>query len=411
MMQKFSTGGATWEKVAVLSSNDPAPGGLFGYAVALDGDTIVVGAHNSHSYPDSELGSAYVFEKSGTDWQSAQQVAELTSSDISGGDYFGEDVAIEGDTIVITARGKQVGDNEFQGAAYVFVRPEGGWTLMSETAKLKASDGMAGTRLGASVAIDDGTIVVGASGHDVEGMENRGAAYVFERPEQGWRDMTETARLIASDGDGDEKDSFGRSVGISADTIVVGAPDYNVGRDELGAAYVFEKPETGWVDTEETTKLANSYGDRLTDQAYMVAISNATILTDCFITLEQQSDRVPRVLIYERGEQGWEGVVESATLRSEEAERNAWSADLTDNMAVLGFPRENSYTGIVNTFDKPTSGWVSMPETDSLKAAGVQELSIFGRSVSAQGNVIAVGAIGFQVAESKPGAVFVFVRN
>src|SRR5690606_22924643 len=106
--------------------------------------------------------------------------------------------------------------------AYVFVKPNGGWSnLTSETAKLIASDADVYDRFGVSVAISEDTIVVGAS-LDNDGGNDSGSAYVYVKPNDGWANvLSETAKLTASDTD--IGDWFGSSVGISGDTVVVGA--------------------------------------------------------------------------------------------------------------------------------------------------------------------------------------------
>ncbi|GIW41370.1 MAG: hypothetical protein KatS3mg076_1947 [Candidatus Binatia bacterium] len=148
--------------------------------------------------------------------------AELTASDGAAGDFFGYSVALDGDTMVVGARFDDIGANTHQGSAYVFVKPGTGWVDMTETAKLTASDGAAGDEFGRSVAISGDTAVVGAPG--------KGSAYVFVEPATGWAgNLTETAKLTASDGVG------GFSVAIDSDTVVVGAPGYESG----GSAYVF----------------------------------------------------------------------------------------------------------------------------------------------------------------------------
>jgi hypothetical protein len=123
-----------------------------------------------------------------------------------------------------------LGGDSSRGAAYVFVKPGAGWGTMTETARLTASDGAVGDQLGQSVGISGDTVVVGAWRDD----SVRGSAYVFLKPGGGWGAMTETGKLTASDGA--DNDEFGRSVGISGDTVVVGAPGHDSNR---GAAYVF----------------------------------------------------------------------------------------------------------------------------------------------------------------------------
>ena len=111
--------------------------------------------------------------------------------------------------------------------------------MLTEKAKLTASDIAIGSnaRFGESVYIDGETVVVGA--YNVNSAQ--GSAYVFLKGSGDWSGTrTENAKLLASDGGaGDE---FGGSVAIRGDLIAVGAYHNDGGK---GAAYVFEKPQSG----------------------------------------------------------------------------------------------------------------------------------------------------------------------
>src|SRR5208337_4114324 len=88
----------------------------------------------------------------------------------------------------------------WQGAVYVYTEPTSGWTNMTQTAKLTASDGMAKDNFGATISISGNTVVVGAEGATVGANPKQGAAYVFTEPSAGWANMTQTVKLSASDG-------------------------------------------------------------------------------------------------------------------------------------------------------------------------------------------------------------------
>jgi uncharacterized repeat protein (TIGR01451 family) len=147
-------GWATGNQTAKLTASDGVGGDVFGWSVAISGDTAIVGAYND----DSSRGSAYVFVKPGGGWVTGNQTAKLTASDGVVPDQFGYSVTLSGDTAVVGARS----DNSNQGSAYVFVKPGGGWATGTETAKLTASDGAGSDNFGSSVAISGDTAVVGA---------------------------------------------------------------------------------------------------------------------------------------------------------------------------------------------------------------------------------------------------------
>ena len=245
-------------QTAKLTASDGAYA-KFGSSVAISGNTIVVGAPCQPVFGRSKSndfkGAAYVFAKPASGWADMTPTAKLSASDGAPGDFMGLSVGISGNTIVVGAN--QI-DSEGLGTAYVFVKPSGGWADMTETAELTASDGAVGSFFGFSVSISRHTVVVGANNAWVNGRY-QGAAYVFEKPERGWANMTQTAKLTASNAS--VTSNFGFSVSISGNTVVVGDPDEAVGgKQNQGAAYVFVKPTRGWRDMIQTAELTVSYG-------------------------------------------------------------------------------------------------------------------------------------------------------
>jgi uncharacterized repeat protein (TIGR01451 family) len=240
---KPAGGWASGTQTAILTASDGASGDSFGQSVAISGDSAVIGApyHNSHQ------GEAYVFVKPAGGWVSGSEKALLTASDGTAGDYFGQSVAISGNTAVIGAGGH----NSNQGEAYVFVKPGSGWATGTENAILTASDGLSGDGFGQSVAISGDTAVIGAIYHN----SSQGEAYIFVKPGSGWASGTENAILTASDGL--SGDGFGQSVAISGDSAVIGAGGHS---SYQGEAYVFVKPASGWESGSETTRLTASDG-------------------------------------------------------------------------------------------------------------------------------------------------------
>src|SRR5262249_500496 len=135
-------------------------------------------------------------------------------------------------TVVIGAIADDVGANGNQGSAYVFVRNGTTW---SQQQKLTASDGALGDLFGTAVAITNDTVVVGAEADDVGANANQGSAYVYTRSRRTW---LEQQKLTGADGAA--QDQFGRSVGISGKTIIVGAILDNVGANsDQGSAYIY----------------------------------------------------------------------------------------------------------------------------------------------------------------------------
>ena len=308
----FVRHGTTWSQQAYLKASNTDAGDGFGGAVAVSGDTIVVGADRERSSAtgvdgigsiDSapSAGAAYVFARSGTTWS---QQAYLKASNTDALDFFGRSVAVSGDTVVVGANGEDSkatgvdgdqGDNSAfaAGAAYVFVRSGNTW---SQQAYLKASNTEAGDQFGESVAVSGETAVVGAyressGATGVDGDQgdnsvwNSGAAYVFVRGGSGW---SQQAYLKASNpGSGANGDWFGRPVSVCGETIVVGAAnedgaatgvDGDQGDDsavDAGAAYVFVRDGTSWGQVAYLKASNTGPGDVF---GFSVAVSGDTVL-------------------------------------------------------------------------------------------------------------------------------------
>jgi len=229
---KPAAGWKDMTETAKLTTSDTQLSAL-GKSVSFSGDTIVAGAPGALS---SGEGKACVFVKPPAGWKNMTQTAELVSSDIASGDNFGWSVAISGDTVVAGAPQVSTGN----GKGYVFIKPAGGWKNETETAELTASDGGPQLDFGWAAAIDGNTAVFSESGGTPS------ALYVFVKPEGGWRDVTQTAELIAPGIDY----WYGYSVDINGDSIVTGDYLFSPSNfEDEGAAFLYVKPTGGWKDT------------------------------------------------------------------------------------------------------------------------------------------------------------------
>ncbi len=225
----FTRNGTVWTQQQRLTAGDGTAGDVFGYSVALSGETVLGGAPEDDSGMNADQGSTYVFTRSGTVWT---QQTQITASDGAAGDQFGYAVALDGDTALVGARADDVGTNGNQGSAYVFTRSG---TVWSQQQKLTASDGAVGDQFGYAVALDGATALVGAGSDDVGTNNSQGSAYFFTRSGAGW---SQQQKLIANDGTAN--DFFGTAVALDGGTALVGAWLDNIGANtDQGSAYVF----------------------------------------------------------------------------------------------------------------------------------------------------------------------------
>lgn len=187
-------GAGFWVKQAVLVASDAASGDLFGYSVSVDGDTIAVGALTDTNGSDVMTGSVRVFTGAGDTWT---EQATLLPSDGGSIDLFGSAVSVEGDRVLVGAKMHDLSGAERAGAAYVFIRDDDTWT---EEAQLTASDAAENDGFGTSVALSGNRSAIGASGRDSEGRSNVGTIYVFARSDSTWSEEQTLAVADADSG-------------------------------------------------------------------------------------------------------------------------------------------------------------------------------------------------------------------
>ena len=240
----FVKQGSTWRVQARLLASDGAMWDYFGRAVAINGDTVVVGA-DSDDDKGLTSGAAYVFVRKGSAWS---QQKKLVPSDGAAGDMFGASVAVSGDTVVVGAE-KDDDKGAGSGSVYIYLRSGTAWSLQK---KMVAADGGADDGFGRSVAADKDIVAVGAPRDDDKGG-NAGAVYVYTRSGTAW---SQQQKLTAKDGGGG--DAFGWSLALEGSTLVSGAPWEETTVWESGAVYVFFRSGTTW--SQQAKLVAKSFG-------------------------------------------------------------------------------------------------------------------------------------------------------
>ena len=404
---------------AELTSSDGAADDEFGGAVAVSGDTAVVGAPGHKVGANAGQGAAYVFVRPAAGWAHAVQTAELTASDGAPGDLLGNAVAISDDTIVAGSF-HTVGVNIGQGAAYVFTKPATGWANATQTAELTASDGAPNDLLASiAVAISGDTVVAGSENRTVAtsgGDTNfeQGAVYVFVRPRTGWRNATQTAELTASDGAA--QDFLGGAVAVSGDTIVAGAPGHSDGSNaRQGAAYVFVQPLTGWATAAQTAELTASDGAPQDGLGDAVAISGDTIVAGApehQVGLDHQG----AAYVYTRPFFGWQNRTQTAELTASDGATGdlfgatvAASGDLISASAVAHTVGDHPAQGAAYVFPRPDTGWADATQAAELTASDGAAGDVLGAGITASGTTVTAGAPFHTVgSQSLEGVAYVF---
>ena len=403
----------------------------FGYAVALSGDTLAVGATGEASNATGingdqgntgqpNAGAVYVFTRNGTAWS---QQAYVKASNTDGDDNFGYSVALSGDTLAVGATGEAsnaTGVNGDQsntsqpnaGAVYVFTRNGTTW---SQQAYVKASNTNGDDNFGYAVALSGDTLAVGATGEasnatGINGDQsntsqpNAGAVYVFTRNGTAW---SQQAYVKASNTDSD--DNFGYAVALSGDTLAVGATgeasnatgvngdQSNTSQPNAGAVYVFTRNGTAWSQ-QAYVKASNTDGDDNFGNAValsgdMLAVGATGEASDGISQFDNNLSGAGAVYVFIRNGTAWtqQAYIKAASPPPASDDNFGWSLALLGNTLGVGVPGQDSNTGAGYLFARNAGNWSQLA---FFKASNPGTNDVFGWSLALTDDLLAVGAPG-----------------
>ncbi len=392
----FTRSDGAWTESQKLVAADGDAEHFFGYAVALEGDRLLIGSYGVPFGSSFYQGAAYVFTRSGNTWSQQQK---LFAADGAKLDSFGVAVDLDGDTAVIGAPGAMSG----QGAAYVFTWDGAIW---SQQQKLFAAGGQQGDFFGDSVAVQEDTIAAGASLADVSGSQDQGAAYIFLRSGANW---TEQQKLVASDGAA--LDFFGDSMSLSGDTLVVGANGADVGENKnQGAAYLFVRSGGIWG---EQQILFSAHGTAAEWFGSSVVVQGDTVLVGAAQTQIDDNAGQGAVHVFTRHNATW---IESQRLVAADGQANDYfgrSVALDGDTAIIGASSADvgslSAVGKLYALHRQQVPW---PSTASIVANDGASSDSFGIAVALDGDTALVGAsnavVGGRIFQ---GAAYIYVRS
>ena len=235
--------GGEWTLQAKLTAGDGAADDRFGYAVALRGDLLVAGA----PYSDRDHGAVYAFRRTGSNWT---QDPRITGRNSDNGDRFGWALDLSGATLAVSSPYEDLQNDTDAGVVHLFTDtpdPGGGPSSWTEAARLTPSDPDSDDNFGFSVALDGARLLVGAPSRDAT-AEDDGAVYAFARSDAVW---SERERLTAPTPAAGEH--FGAAVALDGDDAVVGAPGRDGDSRDQGAAFAFAYAAGGWTHAQTLT--------------------------------------------------------------------------------------------------------------------------------------------------------------
>jgi hypothetical protein len=328
---------------------DPAPSAAaeMAFAVDIDGTAIAIGAPGE----DAVAGAIYL---TGCAVLPCAPLLRIAPDDLAAGDAFGTAVRLSGDTLIVTASGSE------PGAAYVYVRDGAGW---SEQARLTPSGGSAGERFGVSASLSGDRLAIGAD----RGGSGAGAVYVFVRSGSVW---TQEARLVAADSA--QRDGFGSSVALDADTLLVGAPltraTATPGSYAHGVAYVLVRDGDVW-STQATLVASNgANGD-------LFGFSVGLVGDRAIIGAPYAASAQGSAYVFARSGTTWTEQKRLAATEGAAGDEFGWSVALADDAALVGAPFAGQLAdapcGASYRFDGPTfaesgSGAIEAPQLNEL---------------------------------------------
>ena len=265
----FERSNNVWVMKQKLTGSENSAFDSFGLSVAIHGNTIVCGAFgNSPGFNPASVGTTYVFTLNGNQWLETQK---LTASDASENNSFGGRVAFDGDTIIVGA----IGNSQFAGAVYVFTFEDSSWV---EQEKLTAHDASPGVIFGYRLGVSGDTIVVASEGNANDWMNLKySAAYIFRRTPSGWHQQKKfTTDDVVVAGRIENMGRFGLQVAVSDDMVVVGSPNDPTLAYWSGSAYVYRRNgESNWVLDQHIFPSDAARDDQFASE---VAISGETVL-------------------------------------------------------------------------------------------------------------------------------------
>jgi hypothetical protein len=372
--------GSNWSQEAYIKAVNSDANDSCGNAVAISGDTIAIGAiyessaefaitngsSASSNNGASDSGAVYVYRRSGSNWS---QEAFIKPSNSSADDWFGQSVALSGDTLVVGAPYEDSSQNNISngqpastnnsstnsGAAYVFRRSGSKWT---EETYLKATNAASNDEFGRTVSISGETIVVGTPAR-----AGTGAAYIFGRNGNSWIQQAYVTAVNANNGD-----AFANALGVSGDTLVVGAYQEDAAQNTItngttasndnthydsGAAYVYRRSGNAWTQEAYIKAVNLDWNDWF---GFSVAISGNSlaigapyeesslnvIVSGTQVTSNNSASRSGAVYLYKRSGSVWEQEAYFKAVNLDGQDNFGSAVAVSGDTLAVGAPTEDS---------------------------------------------------------------------
>jgi len=376
---------------AILSPIGGASDDYFGYSVSVAANYIVAGAYGDDNY-GTDAGAAYVFLRNQGGKDKWGQISRMQCDSLAAYDRFGWSVSVDSRGYSILGAPGDDNKGPESGAAYVGRRAAGGGC--EEVARLQPDDLSSHDGFGYSVSIDGDIAVVGAY-QDDDRAPNAGAAYIFARDEGGKRNWGLITKLYASDAGG--SDFFGQSVAINGDFVVVGAPGSNTRGVDSGAAYIFGRDQGGASNWGQVTKLSPSDGTGGDYFGFSVSAGFEEVLIGAYGD-DDQGSLSGSAYLFQRDEGGFDNWGLLKKLMPDDGaggDEFGYSVAISEERAICGAPLDDDLgnsSGSSYVFGEDEGGTDNWGQMEKFYASDAAAGARFGRSVSVFTPHVSVGA-------------------
>lgn len=365
---------------------DTAAGDDFGEALAIEGDTLLIGA-SDHASAGFSAGAAYVFTRTGGVWSEAQK---LSPPEVEIQDRFGIAVTLDGDRLAVGASLDEDGDGDLTGAVYVFERSGSTWV---QTARL-TDDALSGTtEFGFSLDLEGDRLAVGA--HEASGG---GQVTVFELDQGLW-----TQLFTVQSPDAGATDDFGYSVALDAGYLLVGAPFHDGLDGNAGATYLYDD-QGDFLEKQEASGASLSGAEF----GYAIAMEDGVAVVGAGSENTDGGSDAGAAYVFRRV---GDTLVEEARLVAPDVLPSATSdlfgraVDVSSGRVAVGAERALSDEGRAYLFAQDGSGWGL---ASVFTAGDVNSSDRFGGAVALDAETVAVGIFNADDAGSNSGRVSAF---
>ncbi len=332
-------------------------------------------------------------------FQSSADRVQLNTTAAVLHDNLGASVGISGNYALIGVPRDDTDIGTDTGSLQVFLRTETGWV---QHQKLTTNDATSGDQLGATLAVSGNYVIAGVPRKDDAGR-NSGAAYIFTRRGTEWVEQT---KLVASDAM--PGDYFGISVAIDGNTALVGAHRGNEPFADGGAVYIFERTGENW---NQTTKLLAPDGANFSYFGFSVGLDGNTAIVGATRDDEAGND-AGAAYVFVRDQFGWTQQAKLIGNNTKAEDNFGYAVAVDGDFAIVTSPR-NRGTGAAYIYEREGTRWEQKRNRIRIRMIPIDHdgATAFGVSVVISGETAVIGATGAIVGEEEVGAAYIFTRN